>query len=201
MLGPVAPTLLLAVTEPAGEESTRELLVPATNELVWGTVAFLAFLFFMVKYVMPIARKTLAERTAGIEGKLAQAEADRNEAQALLARYQQQLAEAREEAGRIRTEAQSQRAEIVEEARAEARTEAQRITESATAQIASERLQALTELRREVGTLAVDLAGRIVGESLEDDARQRRSVERYLAELEGPQTQSGPQGQPAGTAV
>ncbi len=184
MLSSIAPSSWLAVAEPGEEASTRELLIPATNELVWGTVAFLAFLLFMVKYVMPIARRTLAERTAGIEGKLAQAEADRNEAQALLKRYEAQLADARSEAGRIRTEAQTQRAEIVEEARAEARTEAQRITEAATAQIASERASALAELRREVGTLAVDLAGRIVGESLQDDARQRGTVDRFLGGLE-----------------
>jgi len=190
----LAGALLLAVEE--AEHEAKNPLFPNVNELIWGTICFLIFVAFMTKYVLPIARRTLEERTAGIEGKLAQAEKDRNEAQALLARYQQQLTEAREEAGRIRTEAQSQRAEIVEEARAEARTEAQRITESATAQVAAERLQVLTELRREVGTLAVDLAGRIVGESLQDDARQRRSVERYLDELDGPRTQ----GQPAGTA-
>ena len=177
----VSSAFLLAVT-PGGEE--KNPLIPNVNELVWGTICFAIFAAFLMKYVLPTARKVLDERTRGIEGKLAQAEADRNEAQALLKRYEAQLAEARSEAGRIRTEAQTQRAEIVEEARAEARTEAQRITEAATAQIASERASALAELRREVGTLAVDLAGRIVGESLQDDARQRGTVDRYLAGLE-----------------
>ena len=177
----LSSALLLAV-EGTGEE--KNPLIPNVNELVWGTICFAIFAGFLMKYVLPTARKVLDERTRGIEGKLAQAEADRNEAQALLKRYEAQLAEARSEAGRIRTEAQTQRAEIVEEARAEARVEAQRITEAATAQIASERASALAELRREVGTLAVDLAGRIVGESLQDDARQRGTVDRYLAGLE-----------------
>ena len=193
MLGSTA--LLLAVEE-GGE--AKNPLFPNVNELVWGTICFAIFAGFMIKYVLPKARVALAERTRGIEGKLAQAEKDRNEAQALLAQYRQQLAEAREEAGRIRTDAQSQRAEIVEAARVEARTEAQRITEAATAQIASDRASALSELRREVGTLAVDLASRIVGESLQDDARQRGTVERYLADLE---RTSGTGSTPAGTAV
>lgn len=192
--------VVLAVTEPGEEATTRELLVPATNELIWGTVAFGVFALFLAKYVLPIARKTLAERTAGIEGKLEQAEKDRAEAQVLLKRYEAQLAEAREEAGRIRTEAQSQRAAIVEEARAEARVEAERVTASATAQIAAERQSALAELRREVGTLAVDLAGRIVGESLSDDARQRGTVDRYLAELESAAPSGGTPNTPAGIA-
>ena len=173
-------TLLLAVEE-GGE---RSVLLPAVNELIWGAVSFGVFVLFMMKYVLPKAKVALDERTRGIEGKLAQAEKDRTEAQALLKQYQQQLAEAREEAGRIRTEAQAQRAQIVEEARVEAREEATRIVTAATAQIASERQQALVDLRRQVGTLAVDLAGRIVGESLEDEARQRGTVDRFLADLE-----------------
>lgn len=172
-------SLLLAV-----EGAPANPLIPNVNELFWGTISFAIFVAFMTKYVLPMARKALDERTAGIEGKLAQAERDREEAHALLAQYREQLAEARNEAGRIRTEAQGQRAQIVEEARVEARSEASRITEAATAQIASERQQVVAELRREVGGLAVSLASRIVGESLEDDARQRRTVERFLEGLE-----------------
>ena len=173
---------LLAVSEP-GEE--RSVLFPAVNELIWGLVSFGVFTFFMIKWVLPRARQALEERTAGIEGKLAQAERDRDEAQQLLTQYRAQLADARSEAGRIRTEAQAQRAQIVEEARAEARVEATRITEAATAQIAAERQQVLAELRREVGGLAVQLASKVVGESLEDEARQRRTVERFLDSLDG----------------
>ena len=177
-----AAGIVLAVSEP-GEE--RSVLFPAINELIWGLVSFGVFTFFMMKWVLPRARQALAERTAGIEGKLEQAERDRTEAQALLVQYREQLADARSEAGRIRNEAQTQRAQIVEEARAEARTEAQRILDAALAQIATERQQALAELRRDVGSLAVTLAGKVVGESLEDDARQRRTVERFLDSLDG----------------
>ena len=160
-------------------------LKPATAELIVGVVAFALLFLFLRAKVFPVFERTYADRAEAIEGSIAKAQADRAQAQELLQRYQAQLADAREEAGRIRTDAQTQRAEIVEEARAEARTEAQRILEAGTAQIASERQQALAELRREVGTLAVDLASRIVGESLEDEARRRGTVERYLAELEG----------------
>lgn len=159
-------------------------LVPATPELIVGIIAFVLLFLFLRAKVFPVFERIYAERTEAIEGGIAKAQADRAEAQALLERYQAQLADARGEAGRIRTEAQSQRAEIVEEARVEATAEKARILESAQAQIAAERQQALAELRREVGTLAVDLASRIVGESLQDDARRNGTVERYLSELE-----------------
>jgi F-type H+-transporting ATPase subunit b len=165
-----------------GEEPNP--LVPHLSELIVGLVAFTLLFLFLRAKVFPVFERVFAERTAAIEGGLAEAKKEREEAQALLAQYREQLAEARTEAGRIRTEAQAERAAIVEEARAEARTEATRITEAATAQIASERQTVLAELRREVGGLAVDLAGRIVGESLEDEARQRRTVERFLDDLE-----------------
>ena len=188
-------TSLLHLAAESGEPSP---LLPHLSELIVGLVAFTLLFLFLRAKVFPVFERTFADRTEAIEGSIAKAEQDRAEAQRLLAQYQQQLAEAREEAGRIRTDAQSQRAEIVEEARVEARAEAQRITEAAAAQIASERQQAFAELRREVGTLAVDLAGRIVGESLQDDARQRGTVERYLSELESTAAQSG-QGQPVRT--
>jgi F-type H+-transporting ATPase subunit b len=189
---PVAGSVWLAVEE--GGEGHNPL-IPNANELFWGTICFAIFAFFMMKYVLPKARVALEQRTAGIEGKLEQAERDRAEAQALLAQYREQLADARSEAGRIRNEAQTQRAQIVEEARVEARTEAQRILEAAAAQIATERQQALNELRRDVGSLAVTLAGKVVGESLEDDARQRRTVDRFLDSLDGAATA------PAGSAA
>jgi len=173
-------TTVLAV-EP-GEEPNP--LVPHLSELIVGLVAFALLFLFLKAKVFPIFERVFAERTAAIEGGLAEAKREREEAQALLAQYREQLAEARTEAGRIRTEAQAERAAIVEEARVEARNEATRITEAATAQIASERQTVLAELRREVGGLAVDLAGRIVGESLEDEARQRRTVERFLDDLD-----------------
>ena len=171
---------VLAVEE--GEEPNP--LVPHLAELVVGLIAFALLFLFLRAKVWPVFEKAFAERTAAIEGGLAEAKREREEASALLAQYREQLAEARNEAGRIRNEAQAQRAQIVEEARVEARTEAARITEAATAQIASERQQVVAELRREVGGLAVQLASRIVGESLEDEARQRRTVERFLAGLE-----------------
>lgn len=184
----------MAVTLASGVlAETDNPLVPATPELIVGIIAFVLLFLFLRAKVFPMFEKAYAERHDAIEGAIDQAQRDRDEAHALLERYRAQLAEARDEAGRIRTEAQSQRAEIVEEARVEARAEAQRIVESAEAQIASERQQALAELRREVGTLAVDLASRIVGESLQDDARRNGTVDRYLAELESSST--------AGTAV
>ena len=171
--------LLLA----SGDEQPNPL-VPEIAELIVGTVAFILLFLLLRAKVFPMFEKAYAERTEAIEGGIKRAELAQAQADEALQQYKQQLAEAREEAGRIRTEAQAQRAAIVEEAREEARAEATRITEAATAQIEAARATAEAQLRQQVGTLAVELASRIVGESLEDEVRRRGTVDRFLAELE-----------------
>src|SRR5690606_5172576 len=123
-------------------------------------------------------------RAAEIEGGISKAEKAQEEAAAVLREYQAQLADAREEAARIREHAKEQGAQIVAEMREQAQAEAKRITDVAHKQIEAERQQAIIALRGEVGRLSTDLASRIVGESLEEEARQRGIVDRFLAELE-----------------
>jgi F-type H+-transporting ATPase subunit b len=159
-------------------------LLPETPELVIGAILFVLVFGVLYWYLMPRITKMLAERTEAIEGGLARAEKEQEQAQQVLDEYKQQLADARHEAARMREEAREQGAQIIAEMRQQAEAEARRITDSAQAQIESERQQALVSLRAEVGALATELASRIVGESLEDQARQSRMVDRFLDELE-----------------
>lgn len=159
-------------------------LVPHLAEIILGVVVFLILVLLVRKYVVPNFEKAFAERTAAIEGGMAEAEKAQAEAKEALETYTAQLAEARHEAARIREDAREQGAAIVVEMREQAQVEAERITTTARAQIDADRQQAVQQLRAEVGQLATTLAGRIVGESLEDEARQRRTVERFIAEIE-----------------
>jgi len=159
-------------------------LLPDLTELIIGFITFGIIFLALWRVVLPRFSATLAERTEAIEGGLQRAEETQAEADRTLQAYQQQLAEARHEAARLRERAREEGAQIIAEMRTEAAAERQRLIETAHTQIAADRQQALQSLRTEVGALAVDLAGRVVGESLADEARQRRTVERFLAELE-----------------
>ena len=172
-------THLLAATS-----GSQDPLIPTLTELIIGAVAFLIVFGTLGKLLLPRIQQTLRERTDQIEGGLERAEEAQAEANRVLERYRQQLAEARHEAARLREEAKEQGAQIIAEMRQEAQAEARRLTEAAQAQIEAERQQALTSLRAEVGALATDLASRIVGESLEDEARQSRVVDRFLDDLD-----------------
>ncbi|GLX00081.1 F0F1 ATP synthase subunit B [Microtetraspora sp. NBRC 16547] len=160
-------------------------IMPHMYELVVGVFAFLFVLIVVGKILTPRIQKTLTERTEAIEGGIKKAEDAQAEAQRTLEQYRAQLAEARQDAARLREEAREQGAQIKAELREEAQAEARRLIQAAHAQIEADRQQAFAQLRGEIGRLSTDLAGRIVGESLEDEARQRRIVDRFLEELEG----------------
>jgi F-type H+-transporting ATPase subunit b len=159
-------------------------LIPEIPELIIGAIAFLIVFGLLSRVLLPRIQKTLEERTDKIEGGLKRAEEAQAQAARTLEQYRAQLADARQEASRIRQEAQEQGAQIIAEMREQAQAEARRVTEAAQAQLAADRQQTLAALRQEVGALAVDLAGKVIGESLADQAAQGRLIDRFLDELE-----------------
>jgi F-type H+-transporting ATPase subunit b len=165
-------------------EQLQNPLLPNLTELIVGAITFGIIFVALWRVLIPRLNQTLTERTDKIEGGLQRAEEAQAEANATLARYREQLAEARHEAARLREEAREQGAQIIAEMREQAQAEARRLVDAAHAQIEADRQQALQSLKTEVGGLAVDLASRVVGESLTDEARQRRTVERFLDELD-----------------
>jgi len=178
------------------DASTTNPLLPSPAELVLGLVCFIVVFGVLGKMLLPRIIQTLNEREDAIQGGINRADEAQAEAAQLLDQYRAQLADARQEAARIREEAREQGAQIIAELRERAEAESRRITEAAQSQIEAERQQALISLRAEVGSLATDLASRIVGESLTDQARQSRMVDRFLADLETQTSRVGQSGAP-----
>jgi F-type H+-transporting ATPase subunit b len=160
-------------------------LVPHLSEVIAAIVFALLLTYLIGKFVVPRFEATYAERTAAIQGGLEKAEKAQEAADAALRQYNEQLAEARTEAARIREEAKTEGTQILAELREQAQAEVARIRTQGEAQLEAERSTVMTQMRAEIGTLATTLASRMVGESLEDDERARRTVDRFLAELEG----------------
>jgi F-type H+-transporting ATPase subunit b len=171
-------------------EDSVNPLIPEFYDWFWSLVVFAIVAFFFVRYALPRITKILDERTTQIQGGIAKAEKAQEEAAAALDQYNQQLAEARIEAGRIREQAREDGKKILAELREQALTEAARITASAQATIEAERQAAVTSLRAEVGSLAIDLASGVVGESLSDDKKASALVDRFLADLEASEAAS-----------
>jgi len=167
----------------AGEGSLNPL-IPHTAEIIVGFIAFTLLFLVLKSKVVPMFEKAYAARTEAIEGGIERAEKAQFEAQRALVQYNEQLSSAQGEASKLREDARTQGAAILEELRTKAQEEAARITAAAHASIEAERQQAITSLRNEVGALAVELASKIVGEALDDQARQSRIVDRFIEDLE-----------------
>jgi F-type H+-transporting ATPase subunit b len=171
----------------AAEDGPSPVL-PHPEEVVLGLVAFLLLLYVMWKYVTPRFEQVYTERTEQIEGGIARAEAAQAEANRLLEQYRAQLAQARTEVAKIRDDARASAEGIRADVLAKAREESDRIIAAGRETLAAERATLVRELQSSIGAMSVELASRIVGEALADEARRHGTVERFLDELENPES-------------
>lgn len=160
------------------------LLPEHLSEIVVGLVLFVIIWIVVAKKVMPGFETLYEQRTAQTRGAIEEAERKQAEADAALAKYQAQLAQAGDEAARIRDEARQQAVRLREDANLKAKEDADRIAAANRQQIEADRNRAMADLQGEIGGLATTLAGKILGESLTDDKRAQRAVDRFLAELD-----------------
>jgi F-type H+-transporting ATPase subunit b len=193
-----ALTTSLLAAEQGGNEEDNIInwesgypILPHPGELIVGLVFFAILYWVVAKKIVPRLEAVYQERAAAIEGGIEKAAKAQEEANAALAQYQENLAEARAEAVKIREQARAEGAQIIAELREQAQSEAARITAAGQQQIEAERQQAMIQLRTDVGRLATELAERIVGESLADEARQSRVIDRFLDELETTESSVG----------
>jgi F-type H+-transporting ATPase subunit b len=165
-------------------EETPNVLSPALYDIVWSLIPFAVVLFVFWKFVLPMFKRVLDERTERIEGGIEKAEAAQAEAKAALDKYNAQLAEARGEAAKIRDDARAQGQQILADMKAEAQAESDRIVAAGHQQLAAQRQQIVTELRGDLGRQSVELAERLMGEQLSDPVRRSGTIDRFLADLD-----------------
>ncbi len=156
--------LLLASEEP------NNPILPVTNEIIWGGIAFFLLLGLLSKVAYPAMRKAMDDRTAKIQGDLDAAEQAKDEAEALKAEYAAKIAEAKAEASRILEEARSEAESVRAERIGAIDGEIAAMRASADADIEAAKERAMSEMRSQVTALAVGAAERIVEQSLDADA-------------------------------
>jgi F-type H+-transporting ATPase subunit b len=163
-------------------EEAPSPILPEVNEIVWGTIFFLAVLALLTKFAFPALRSAMAAREEKIRSDLEAAEAAKAAAAEEQAQYQRQLADARNEAGRIVEEARQAAEVTAAEVRARAEAEAAEIRNRAAedARLATER--AMADLQAQVGELSIELAERIVERNL-DRETQLQLVRSYIDEV------------------
>jgi len=157
-------------------------LLPSSNELIWGSLAFLVLLGIMWKFGVPAVKNMEQAREERIRNDLEGAERARNEAEAEKAQYLSQIAGAREEAGRVIEEARQSAEQVRRDLVARAEAEANEIRQRAEADINVQRQRAMSELRGDVAQLSIDHAERIV-ERNHDRATQEQLVDSFIDQV------------------
>ena len=157
-------------------------IIPAVNEVIWGSAAFLIVAVGLMKFGFPAVKKGLAAREEKIRGDLAAAETSMQEAANKSAEYDTKLADARTEASKIIDEAKEQAATIKADLVKKAEAEATAIREKANADAASTASRAMDDIQSQVAALSVDLAEKLVKQNL-DPKTQLALVESYIKDL------------------
>jgi F-type H+-transporting ATPase subunit b len=154
-------------------------ILPATNELIWGSISFTVLLVLLAKFAWPAMKQGLEARTERIRSDLAGAESAKDEAERVLTEYRAQLADAKAEAGRIIEEARQQADAVKRDQEARVQAEIAETRERAAADVEAAKAQALADLRGDVAELAIGAAEVIVQRSLDHDT-QAQLVEQYI---------------------
>ncbi len=157
-------------------------ILPETNEIIWGGLAFVILLAILWKFALPGVRNMMKQREDRIRGDLERAEQAKAEAEGVLAEYQRQLADARNEAGRIIEEARQSADQLKRDLTARAEADAAQIRERAgqDVQLATER--ATADLQGRMADLTIELAEKIVQRSLDRDT-QTALIESYINDV------------------
>ncbi len=148
----------------------------------WSLVSFAVLLFLLYRYAFPVLLKGLEDREKKIREDLENAERGRQEAQSLLAEYQEKLKSAHKEAHQIldlsRKEAQKQMDENAERMK----QEGQRILGQARNEIEREKQQALQDVRTVAMDLSLLAAEKILARKI-TDADHARLVDEAIREI------------------
>lgn len=126
----------------------------------------LAIFFVAKKFLVVPVLKIIADRQKEIDDLYAQGEAARVEANNVREEYTQKLAETKQEAARLISQAQNTAQKRSDEIIAAARQESEAIKDKAFADIELEKKKARDELKGEISVIAVDIAAKVVGREI-----------------------------------
>jgi F-type H+-transporting ATPase subunit b len=157
-------------------------ILPETSELVWGTISFVVLFGLLYKLAWPGVRDAMAARTERIRRSIDEAEQAKSTAESLLEDYQRQLADAKNEAGRIIEEARQTADAMRRDLQQRAEADIGEMRQRSASDIEAAKAQALADLRSEVADLAVGAAEVVVQRNLDRDT-QTQLVEQYIDQV------------------
>jgi F-type H+-transporting ATPase subunit b len=138
----------------------------------------------LVYFGRGVLGKTLSERRAKIEEAITEAETRKSQASSALADQQQKLAQAKQEATRIRSEAEVRAKSAREAILVQAQEDVQRMKASAAQDLNSQQEKVIAELRQRVAAMAIAKVESQLRSGLGDDTQQQL-IDRSIATIGG----------------
>ena len=157
-------------------------ILPEKNEIIWGVISFVVLAALLMKFAIPAMQKGMAARTERIRSDLGAAEKSKADADALLADYRAQLADARNEANRLIEEARRSADAVRVDLQERAQADIAELRARAAADVEAAKASAIADLRTEVANLAIGAAETIVQKNL-DHETQVQLVENYIRQV------------------
>lgn len=159
-------------------------ILPELDEIIWGGLAFVILLAFMVWKGFPAVKRAMDARADKIKADLDAAEVAKADALRTQSEYEVRLAESRTEASRVIEEARDRALQLEADLQAKAEADIAEQRTRAAADIEAGRRQAIADLRSEVSAIAIGAAERVVGAGL-DAERHRALIDGYIDEVAG----------------
>ncbi|MGE5508206.1 MAG: F0F1 ATP synthase subunit B [Chitinophagales bacterium] len=157
---------------------------------IFQAVNVVVVLFLLWKVLFKPVSEVLARRESFVENSLAQAAATKKEAEKLLAEYQRMMANAKQDADELMSQATKQGEELKREMIAQAEQEAYRIFQRARTDIEKEKEKVLMDIRSEIANLTIFATSKLLDRVItaEDNERIVKSCVDQLDAAMGPKS-------------
>jgi F-type H+-transporting ATPase subunit b len=171
---------LFIQTEPHTKKDT--LLSVEPGLMIWTITIFIILLIILKKYAWKPILQSLKDRELGIKSSIEKAELLKQEAEKILARNKELLAQADNEARKVISEGKSMAEKLRSDLIIKTNEDAARMLNQAKTEIEREKVAALNELKDEIANLAVQAAGKINDENLDAD-KQKKLINNFINQI------------------
>lgn len=134
------------------------------------------------KFLFKPVTKMIDDRQKEIDGLYDDANAARQDAEAMRADYDRKLSEAKQTSAQIVSEATQEANRRSDEIIRQARQDADALRQKAGTEIALEKKKALNEVKGDISKIALDIAGKVVEREM-NEKDQERLIEGFLREM------------------
>lgn len=152
----------------------------------WTFVATICNLFIQIylikRFLFKPVNAMLEKRKAMADSEIQDAIKAKDEAQAMKAEYEQNMAEAKNKANEILTTAQKTASIQSEEMLKEASKQAAAIKAKAEKDIAQEKRKAVNEIKDEIGGMAMDIAGKVIEREISEEDH-KKLIDEFIANV------------------